>query len=55
MYLKDKDVESASAYDVRWEKAKERIKRWVQKRKRGDAFTIVMNEDNLAVTLSGPV
>lgn len=55
MYLKDKDVESASVYEQRWQSAKGRVKRWVQKRKRGDAYTIVMNEDSLAVTLSGPV
>lgn len=55
MYLKDKDAISVGFYEKRWDSAKARIKRWVQKRKRGDAFTIVMNEDNLAVTLSGPV
>lgn len=55
MYLKDKDVNSASAYKGSWDLTKARIKRWVQKRKRGDAFTVVQNEDNLAVTLSGPV
>lgn len=55
MYLKDKNLEMAQAYAEKWESAKLRVKRWVQKKKRGDAFTIVMNEDNLAVTLTGPV
>ena len=55
MYLKDKDATSALFYKNLWNEAKLRMKRWAQKRKRGDAFTIVMNEDNLAVTLTGPV
>lgn len=55
MYLKDKDSTMAQCYADMWVAAKSRAKRWVQKRKRGDAFTIVMNEDNLAVTLTGPV
>ncbi len=55
MYLKDKDPTMAQAYKALWDQAKMRCKRWVQKKKRGDAFTVVMNEDNLAVTLSGPV
>jgi hypothetical protein len=55
MYLKDKNLEAAKAYADLWTAAKMKIKRWVQKKKRTDAFTIVMNEDNLAVTLTGPV
>jgi len=55
MYLKDKDPTMAAAYKIGWDQAKARAKRNVQKQKRGDAFTIVQNEDNLAVTLSGPV
>lgn len=55
MYLKDKNLEIATAYAQKWETAKARIKRWVQKKKRTDAFTVTMNEDNLAVTLTGPV
>jgi hypothetical protein len=55
MYAKDKDPDMLAYFDARWGQAKLRIKRWVQKRKRGDAFTIVQNEDNLAVTLTGPV
>lgn len=55
MYLKDKDPTMAQAYKALWDQAKMRCKRWLQKKKRGDAFTVVMNEDNLAVTLSGPV
>jgi hypothetical protein len=55
MYLKDKDPVMAQAYKALWDQAKMRAKRWVQKKKRGDAFTVVMNEDNLAVTLTGPV
>lgn len=55
MYLKDKDPTSAMFYKQLWVEAKSRAKRWVQKRKRGDAFTITQNEDNLAVTLTGPV
>ena len=55
MYAKDKDLEMTEYFDQRWEKSKSRIKRWVQKRKRGDSFTVVQNEDNLAVTITGPV
>lgn len=55
MYMKDKDLQMAMGYKSLWDQAKGRAKRWVQKKKRGDAFTIVMNEDNLAVTLTGPV
>jgi hypothetical protein len=55
MCLKDKEFDAAQAYSTLWSQAKLRAKRWVQKKKRGDAFTIVMNEDNLAVTLTGPV
>lgn len=55
MYLKDKDLTMATFYDTKWSRAILRAKRWVQKKKRGDAFTVVMNEDNLAVTLTGPV
>lgn len=55
MYLKDKAPDMAQAYKILWDQAKMRAKRWVQKKKRGDAFTVVMNEDNLAVTLTGPV
>lgn len=55
MYLKDKDPTMAQAYKTLWDQAKMRCKRWVQKKKRGDAFTVVQNEDNLAVTLTGPV
>lgn len=55
MYAKDKEPEMYDRFDKKWQMAKLRIKRWLQKQKRGDAFTIVMNEDNLAVTLTGPV
>lgn len=55
MYLKNQNIEMAKAYADVWTSAKSRMKRWAQKKKRGDAFTIVMNEDNLAVTLTGPV
>lgn len=55
MYMKDKGIEMAQGYKLLWDQAKLRCKRWIQKRKRADAFTIVMNEDNLAVTLTGPV
>lgn len=55
MYLKDKDPTMATIYRDIWKEHKAEIKRFVQKKKRGDAFTVVMNEDNLAVTLTGPV
>lgn len=55
MYLKDKDPNMAAAYKMGWDQAKIRAKRYLQKKKRGDAFTVVQNEDNLAVTLTGPV
>lgn len=57
MALKDREggIEIAKAMADRWTQAKMRMKRWTQKKKRGDAYTIVMNEDNLAVTMTGPV
>lgn len=55
MYAKDKDPVMYQLFDQKWQASKEKIIKWGAKRKRGDAFTIVMNEDNLAVTLTGPV
>lgn len=55
MASKDQNQLTYEVQDKKWQSAKIRIKSWVQKQKRGDAFTIVMNEDNLAVTLTGPV
>lgn len=55
MYAKDQNATMFTAYDAKWNRALAKIKMWIQKRKRTDAFTIVMNEDNLAVTLTGPV
>lgn len=55
MYSKDKNPDMYTLFKQRWDEAKVRAKRYVQKKKRTDAFTVVMNEDNLAVTLTGPV
>lgn len=55
MYLKDKDSEMAKCYAELWLTAKTRAKRFVEKRKRGDGYTVTQNEDSLAVTLLGPV
>lgn len=55
MYSKDQNLPMAQYYDLIWQKASSKIKRWIQKRKRTDTFTVTMNEDNLAVTLTGPV
>lgn len=55
MYGKDKDAEMYGLFELKWEKAVNKIKAWGIHRKRGDAFSVVMNEDNLAVTLTGPV
>lgn len=57
MALKDREggIEIAKAMSDRWKEAKVRMKRWTQKKKRGDAFTVVQNEESLAVTLTGPV
>lgn len=55
MYAKDKDPQMYMLFDAKWQKSIQKIKTWGNRRKRGDAFTIVMNEDNLAVTLTGPV
>lgn len=55
MYAKDKDPNMYMLFDAKWQKAIQKAKIWSSRRKRGDAYSIVMNEDNLAVTLTGPV
>jgi len=55
MHGKDKDPVMYQLFDQKWEASKVRALKWAAKQKRGDAFSIVMNEDNLAVTLTGPV
>lgn len=55
MYAKDQNAPMYAIYGQKWILALAKIKMWIQKRKRTDAYTIVMNEDNLAVTLTGPV
>lgn len=46
MYAKDKDFNSAQYYRNLWEGDKKEIKRWVAKRRRGDTFQTVVNEEN---------
>lgn len=45
MYAKDKDFPSAQYYRALWEKDLEEMKRWNKRRKRGDSFGTVINED----------
>lgn len=55
MYAKDQNAPMIAYWNGRWEQSKSKIKRWMQKRKRSDAFTVVQNEEALAVTITGPV
>lgn len=54
MYAKDKDFSSAQYYKTMWEqKDKAEIKKWINKRRRGDSFATVLDEDSLPNTILG--
>jgi hypothetical protein len=53
MYAKDKDFNSATYYQNLWIEDKKEIKRWVRKRKRGDSFQTVIDEESLPNTILG--
>lgn len=55
MYAKDKDFISAKYFDDRWEKTKLEAKKWARKRKRGDSFAGVKDEESLPTTILGAV
>lgn len=55
MYAKDKDFKSASYYQDIWNKDKIDVKRWMVKRKRGDGFASVKDEESLATPVFGGV
>lgn len=55
MYAKDKDFNSAAYYQKLWEKDKIDVKRWLAKRKRGDGFASIKDEESLATPVFGGV
>jgi hypothetical protein len=55
MAMKDQNVQVADRYERRYEEGIRRAKRWWSKRKRGDRYAVVKNEDAYAVTLLGTV
>lgn len=55
MVLKDGNTQVYGAYDIRWQKALERVRKWQARKKRTDGNAVVKNEDVLSVTLLGRV
>ena len=53
MAAKDDNFQMARHYAELWSLDKVRMRKWAQKRKRGDSFAIVKDEEALAVTLLG--
>ncbi len=53
MYSKDKDFASAKHYKELWMKDVSEIKRWVAKRKRGNRFASVKDEDSMPGVFAG--
>lgn len=55
MYAKDKDFNTSAFCQKSWEKDKIDVKRWMAKRKRGDSFASVKDEESLATPVFGGV
>lgn len=55
MYAKDKDFAAYDKFMLRWQAHVERAKKWARKRKRGDSFASVKDEDSLAINLLGAI
>ena len=55
MAAKDMNFSAAQYYMDKWERAKIAAKRFEQKRKRGDAFSYVQNEENMVGSYLGMV
>lgn len=53
MYAKDKDFGSAQYYKQMWEQDKVQIRQWMKKRRRGDSFATVLDEESLPNTILG--
>lgn len=53
MYAKDKDFNSSTYYRNLWVQDKKEIQRWIQKRRRGDSFQTVLDEESLPNSILG--
>jgi len=52
---KDENTNMAAFYDNKWKQGIARAKKYLQKKKRGDSFATVKNEDTLPVTFLGGI
>lgn len=55
MCEKDENDTFAQRYFMKWEKGVEKAKRWTARKKRGDSFSTVQDEESLAETILGAV
>ena len=55
MVIKDSNFNAYDRYNQRWEMALEKAKKYRARKKRGDGFAVVKNEDLTAVTLLGRI
>ena len=55
MALKDSNMNAAQEYSMLWEKSVKQMKSWSKKRKRGDAFGQVQDEEQLVESYLGTV
>ncbi len=55
MALKDQNMTIGNIYAAFWEKALKQAKTWTKKRKRGDEFSVVKNEDDSPRSILGVV
>lgn len=53
MYAKDKDLTTSQYYLALWNEHLAKAKRWKSKRKRGDGFKVVKDEESLAANVLG--
>jgi hypothetical protein len=55
MCAKDGNRSMAEYYGTLWEQHKQRIKKWRQKKKRGDSFSVVQDEEHLSEVTLGSI
>jgi hypothetical protein len=55
MCAKDENFDAAAYYDKLWDRTKENVKRYMKRRKRGDAFAMVQSEEALATSPFGSI
>jgi hypothetical protein len=53
MAVKDENYQMAAQYQNKWEMSKQKVKRWVAKRRRGDTFAAVKDENAMPVSYIG--